>query len=68
MSKKIYEEILNGIARRNNLTDEATRSRYLRDLQPVARRLWMSYRKQDVSVDYTDRKIQESYLLRYFPF
>ena len=64
----MYRALLEGIFRRNNLTDEAASSRHLRDLQPYARELWGSYRASEVIVDYADRKTQEAYLLRYFPF
>jgi hypothetical protein len=64
----MYSELLEGIFRRNNLTDEAARAHHLRDLQPYAKKLWESYRAPNVIVDYADLKTQEAYLLRYFPF
>ena len=64
----MYSALLEGIFQRNNLTNEAACARHLRDLQPYARKLWESYRAPDVIVDYSDRKTQEAYLLRYFPF
>jgi hypothetical protein len=64
----MYSELLKGIFQRNNLTDEASYSRHLRDLQPYARKLWSSYQTPNVIADYADLKTQEAYLLRYFPF
>ena len=64
----MYRELLEGIFQRNNLTDDVARIGYLRDLRPYGRKLWRSYRTKDVIVDYAERKTQEAYLLRYFPF
>lgn len=64
----MYAEILEGICQRNQLADEAACVEYLRGLQPHARRLWQSYRRQSVVADYADPATQEAYLLRYFPY
>ena len=65
-----YDELLEGIFQRNNLTDEVARAGHLQDLQEPARKLWLSYQNasKGVTADYSDRKTQEAYLLRYFPF
>ena len=67
----MFEDLLNGIFDRNELYDTKAKAQYLSELRPYAKQLWQSYRPglgRDVTVDYSEAKIQEAYLLRYFPF
>jgi hypothetical protein len=64
----MFEDLLNGIFDRNGLYDTEAKAQYLGELRPYAKQLWESYRTQNVTTDYSDVKIQEAYLLRYFPF
>jgi hypothetical protein len=64
----MFEDLLNGIFDRNGLYDTKAKAQYLSELRPHAKQLWQSYQQQNITVDYSEAKIQEAYLLRYFPF
>ena len=65
----MFEELLSGIFHQNGLTyAEAKQQQYVKQLRPYGKDLWQSYQQQDVTVDYSQAKTQEAYLLRYFPF
>jgi hypothetical protein len=64
----MFKGLLRGILEQNGLDHVNAKAQYLRELQTQARRLWQSYRTQNVLADYSQAKTQEAYLLRYFPF
>lgn len=60
--------LLEGIFSANGL-DKASRDEkveYLKSLRNSATKLWQSFQNQNVLIDYSSKKIQECYLLRYF--
>ena len=66
----MFEQLLNGIFHKKGLSDERAKQEHLKSLREPARKLWKSYRPerhQPVTVDYSQKKTQEAYLLRYFP-
>lgn len=63
----MYNELLNGIYSANNLNNDIAKANYLRSLQEHVRNLRQAYRTYPVHFDYTNRNIQEAYLLTYFP-
>jgi hypothetical protein len=66
--KRTFGDLINGISDRNGLCNTKAKAQYLSELRPYARKVWESYQQQDVTVDYSEAKTQETYLLRYFPF
>ena len=64
---RMLEEILESIKVENNLHDVNKISNYLNKLQINLITLRRAYSKPPVIIDYTDTKIQEAYLLAYFP-
>lgn len=62
----MYDDILREIFALNKLENPASQSNYLQSIRPIAKRLWHAYQTQVVAVDYSEPKIQEAYLLRYF--
>ena len=63
----MLEEILESIKVENNLHDVNKISNYLKKLKINLITLRRAYSKPPVIIDYTDTKIQEAYLLAYFP-
>ena len=67
----MYEEILEGIFKTNSVETDQGKADYLRSLQPYSRALWEIYQKPSnkgrVTINYSDPKVQEAYLLRYVP-
>ena len=55
----MFEDLLNGIFDRNELYDTKAKAQYLSELRHDAKQLWQLYRRQDVTVDYSEAKIQE---------
>lgn len=47
------------------LSSEEDQKNYLISLKEITADLWKSYRQKNISVDYSDPKIQEAYFLRY---
>jgi len=67
----MFEDFLNGISDRNGLCDTKAKAQYLSELRPYAKQVWQSHwpdRQKNVTVDYSETKTQEAYILRYFPF
>ena len=64
---RMLEEILESIKVENNLHGVNKISNYLIDLKDNLKTLRRAYSKKPVIIDYTDTKIQEAYLLAYFP-
>lgn len=63
----IYPSLLSAIFQSNNIVGEASENNYLQSLQPFVSQLRNSYRNSNVTVDYGDRRVQEAYLLAYYP-
>lgn len=63
----MYTEILQGLIKKNKITSEDLKISYLRSLHATVIDLWNSYRKNYFYLDYKHCKIQEAYMLRYFP-
>lgn len=68
-----YDKLLQSVYSANGLSTDEEQQSYLQQLRVPARKLHQSYfvkgkplGKQYVEVDYTDRRVQEAYLLRYF--
>ena len=64
---RMLEEILESIKVENNLHGVNKISNYLNKLKINLITLRRAYSKPPVIIDYTDTKIQEAYLLAYFP-
>ena len=62
----MYDKILGEIFAKNGLENTDSQINYLQSLKPAAKRLWQAYQSQAVAIDYSEPKIQEVYLLRYF--
>lgn len=60
------DKILGEIFAKNGLENTDSQINYLQSLKPAAKRLWQAYRSQAIAIDYSEPKIQEAYLLRYF--
>ena len=54
------------IARKFPAEKAETQIKYIQSLRPFARDLWKSFQSQKVTIDYSKKEIQNSYLLRYF--
>ena len=63
----MYQELLNGLYRVNNLTTQQGQVNYLQALQEDVKSLRRAFTIYPVAFDYTNSKIQASYLLTYFP-
>ena len=76
----VYDDILDGIlkaeglGKSEDLPDDRrmiskkaeAQIKYIESLRPFARELWKSFKKQKITIDYSKKEIQNSYLLRYF--
>lgn len=51
----------------NAIFEEPEKAAYLNSLRPFLKELRLSYRSRDIRVDYGNPKVQEAYLLAYFP-
>jgi hypothetical protein len=63
----MYQDLLNGLYNANNLTNQAQHISYLQNLQEDVKSLRKAFTVYPVKFDYTNNKIQASYLLTYFP-
>lgn len=63
----MYQDLLNGLYNANNLTNQAQHISYLQNLQVDVKALRKAFTVYPVKFDYTNNKIQASYLLTYFP-
>ena len=65
--KNSYQIVWNNICRERGLNSLHKQTQYLQGLRDLAKKLWCSYRNPKVVVDYNDKRIQDIYLLRYYP-
>lgn len=65
-SFKTYRALLNQIYIKHRLRTADAWCEYLESLQDTAASLWKSYRTPNITTDYSNPKLQEVYLLRYF--
>ncbi len=62
----MHNKILCELFATHGLKDAESQAAYLQSLKPYAIQIWEAYQNQAISIDYSNLKAQEAYLLRYF--
>ena len=62
---QIYRIIIPGIIKHHDLSDDGKMRLHFRKLQEPGEKIWKSYRNKNIEIDYSDKLMQEAYILRY---